>query len=274
MKTGLFPAPDQDADDGPFRRGNYAHAYAWLEEVDSLQALQAHVAALSAADPTHRYLCTLDDINQCSYTSGHAAQDDRLYLNEPNDDALDWDDPAQVAAWEGICLQHRVQQLQSAQLQQSWASVCGTLSFGDEDLGALLRANREPDQLLDTVVYIQRLPVASDDLMIAGQPNGYFSADWDSFQNHAIIRHLAQHYGYRFFAMGAAWMGFVRAEPLDATQAQQLVTELQQLYEGKTLSADPAWQALTQVLQQRSTLMLGYTEGMAETLPVEDEAAD
>ena len=35
-------------------------------------------------------------------------------------------------------------------------------------------------------------PCPTTSSMIAGQPNGYFSADWDSFQNHAVIRHLAR----------------------------------------------------------------------------------
>ncbi|MCS4294345.1 hypothetical protein M2375_002578 [Comamonas sp. BIGb0152] len=209
MNTGFFAQPNP-----PYRRANYGFAYQWLEDVGSLAALLAQVEALRAADPDYRYLATLDDVQQGSYTSGHASQDDRLYLDSPAD--MDWDDPAQEAAWALQALQHRAQQLRLAHGPGNWAEVCGSLSTSADDIAALVAANRAPDLLLDDVVYIQRLPLASDDPLIAGQPNGYFSADWDSFQNHAIHQYLAEHHGYALFAMGASWMALARADPPDA----------------------------------------------------------
>ena len=276
MKKGFFAPPEQPREDEPFSRGNFSCAYLWMEEVSSVEALLKELDAQSAADPDSRYLSTLDDINQCSYTCGHAGQDDRLYLEEPGDDdegeAVDWDDPVQVAAWEQKSLQHRVQQLSNPEVAQSWEQVCGSLCTQADDVQALLQVNREPDQLLDEVVYVQRIVVSGDDLKIAAQPNGYFSADWDTFQNHAIIRHLATQHGYRFFAMGAAWMGFVRFAPPDADQAQRLVADLRELY-GKgrdEVHGHAGWAELAQLLQERKTLMLGYTEDMAESVGLED----
>jgi len=132
MNTGFFAQPNP-----PYRRANYSFAYQWIEEVGSLAALLAHVEALRAADPDHRYLCTLDDIQQGSYTSGHASQDDRLYLDSPPD--MDWDDPAQQAAWELQALQHRARQLRQA--PQRWAEVCGSLAVSASDIDALLAAD-------------------------------------------------------------------------------------------------------------------------------------
>lgn len=274
METGLFPPPGHDTQDQPFRRGNFAFAYAWLEGVDSLDALLAYIDGLRAADPDHRYLCTLDDINQCNYTCGHAGNDERLSLDAPND--MDWDDPAQQAAWQLASLQHRVQQLAKPELAQTWASVCGTLSTDGDDVETLLTANHNPNLLVEDVIYVQRLPVDADDVLIAGQPNGYFSADWDSFQNHAIIRHLATQYGYRFFCMGAAWMGFVRPAPLSVAQANRLVGELRDLYgrSNEEAAGHEAWAALAQVLQARRTLVLGYIENIAESLMEDDEEDD
>ncbi len=273
MKKDFFAPPEQPRDDEPFRRGNFSCAYLWREEVSSVDELLKELDALSAADPDSRYLSTLDDINQCSYTCGHAGQDERLELEEPEDEAVDWEDPVQVAAWEQKALQHRVQQLGNPALAQSWEQVCGSLGTQAEDVQALLAVNREPDQLLDEVIYVQRIAVDSDDLKIAAQPNGYFSADWDTFQNHAIIRHLATQYGYRFFAMGAAWMGFVRPEPPDRGQAAQLVADLRELY-GKgndEVHSHAGWAELALLLQERRTLMLGYTEDMAASVGLEDD---
>ena len=263
MPSGRFPLPGHNADGVPYRRLNYAFAYVWQEGPPDLERLLAHLGALHAADPHHHYLCTLDDPGQCSYTSGHACEDDRFDLDEPDD--MDWDNPVQLAAWELASLQHRVQQLGNPDVAQTWADVCGTLSASADSVDALLTANRAPDQLIDEVVYIQRLPVAAADLMIAGQPNGYFGTDWDTFQNHAIIRHLATQWGYRFFGMGASWMGFVRTTPPDADQAQRLVADLRDLYgagQGDEVLQHAGWQALAQLLATQRTLVLGYTENM------------
>jgi hypothetical protein len=271
MKTGFFPPPDHDVGDTPYRRLNFHFAYEWLENVTGLNALLAHMDSLQRADPEHRYLCTLDDPGQCSYTSGHAAQNERLELDSPDD--MDWENPAQLAAWELAGLQHRVQQLCNPDIVQTWADVCGTLSIGADDVKALVAANAEPDQLLDEVIYIQRLPVATDDLKIAGQPNGYFSVDWDTFQNHAIIRHLQARWDYRFFGMGAAWMGFVRASPLNADETRRMVSDLRDLYgsgQDSGVWQHEGWATLAHVLQARNTLMLGYIEGLADNLGIGD----
>ncbi|QXZ08872.1 hypothetical protein KUF54_12515 [Comamonas sp. Y33R10-2] len=271
MKQGLFESTDV-----PFRRGNFSCAYQWLQELTGMDELIAHLDALSAADPAHRYLSTLDDISQCSYTCGHAGQDDRLYLEESDDDAGEDDEEeedAREAEHERASLQYRVQQLINPELMHSWQQVCGSLATSGSDVQAMLRANQAPEALLDEIVYVQRVPVAADDLKIAAQPNGYFSADWDTFQNHAIIRHLSAEWGYRFFAMGASWMGFVRATPPSAEQAQCWVDALRELY-GKgndEVLSHPGWQALAALLPERRTLMLGYTENMAEALAPEAE---
>ncbi|MEF8688866.1 UNVERIFIED_CONTAM: hypothetical protein NO986_15470 [Comamonas sp. A-3] len=261
MKTGGF-----DGEQAEYRQGNFGFAHEWLQEFKTLDEVLERLDALRAADPAHRYLCTLDDVSQCSYTSGHASQDERLYLDSPDD--MDWEDPAQEQALTLASLQHRVAQLQRPELVQDWAQVCGTLLLAAEDVDALLQANRRPEVLLDEVVYVQCLPVPDDELMIAGQPNGYFSADWDSFQNRAVIRHLAAQYGYRFFGMGAAWMGFVRCSLPDAALVDRLIEDLRMLYgQGQDEVREHAgWAQLASVLLSRRTLMLGYAENLAEGL--------
>ena len=269
MKTGRF-----DGEQAEYRRGNFGFAHEWLQEFKTLDEVLERLDALRAADPAHRYLCTLDDVSQCSYTSGHASQDERLYLDDPED--MDWEDPAQEQALTLALLQHRVAQLQRPELEQDWAQVCGTLLLAAEDVDALLQANRRPEVLLDEVVYVQRLPVPDDELMIAGQPNGYFSADWDSFQNHAVIRHLAAQYGYRFFGMGAAWMGFVRASLPDAVLIDRLIEDLRMLYgQGQDEVREHAgWAQLASVLLSRRTLLLGYAEGLAEGLGLDQPSSE
>ena len=233
-----------------------------LSSITSLQEVLDCLEGLRREQPEFRFLCTLDDINQCCYTSGHASADERLELDEDSD--IDFDDPEAVHAWEGRALAHVAAQLQSG-LQQAWSDVAGTLAIAGGDIEALRAMNRNPDAVLDDVVYVQRLPLVQDDLIIAGLPNGYFSCDWDVFQNHAVIRHLRDHHAYRFFGIGASWLGFICDNPVEPSAANRLVADLQQLYGQEDPAQDEgAWRELGRIVQQQRVLLLGYTENFAE----------
>ena len=190
------------------------------------------LAALDRLRADHpRLVCTLDDVNQCVYTSGHASLDDRLVDGV----AAALDDPA-----------HRVR----------WDDLPGERFGGAADVATLVAVHREPDLVLDDVVLVQRVPVARDDLVIAGIPNGYFTADWDVFQNHTIIRRMAGH-GYRHFGVGASLLGFDRPTAPTPDEARAVVADLVHLY-GAPDSAD--WVELATLLTARPLLLLGYTE--------------
>lgn len=231
-----------------------------LSEIGSLREVLAVLDGLRKDQPEARFLCTLDDLGQCCYTSGHAGDGERLRL----DADIDFEDPQAVHAWEASKLAHIAAQLQAPQHRLSWDQVAGTQDAGDEGIQALLAMNRDPDAVLDQVAYVQRLPVASDDLLIAGLPNGYFTCDWDVFQNHAVIRHLQERYAYRFFGIGASWLGFVREEPMGADDADRLVVELRRLYGQADARQVATWLELSLTLQRSEVLLLGYTENFAD----------
>src|ERR1700761_4758619 len=79
-----------------------------LGEPESLAAVLEALAELRRAQPEFRFLCTLDDINQCCYTSMHARDDKRLRLHETE---TDFDDPGSVHAAEARELAHVASQL-------------------------------------------------------------------------------------------------------------------------------------------------------------------
>ncbi|WP_343449474.1 hypothetical protein [Micromonospora oryzae] len=79
---------------GPYRPVD-SLSYARLSEIGSLDEVLAFVGGLHAADPGVRFLCTLDDLNQCCYTSVHAAEDDRIHTPYGQ---IDFDDPRAVHA--------------------------------------------------------------------------------------------------------------------------------------------------------------------------------
>lgn len=126
--------------------------------------------------------------------------------------------------------------------------------------------NRRPHRVLDDTLYVQRVPLAQNDLLIAALPNGYFRSDWDVFQNHAVIRRMAEH-GYRFFGIGAATIGLVRQQPLARPDA--LLDDVCMLY---GINDAYAREALHELFVTQPWLLLGYTESFGQTALREDRA--
>lgn len=250
----------------PLFRAVNTFSHRRLSEVTSLAEVLACLEDLRRREPAHRFLCTLDDLGQCCYTSMHACEDARL---EPDDAGVDvdFDDPAALHAHEARRLAHVRAQLDVPALRQDWRALAEARRSSQDDVDALVAMNRDPDQVLphDDVVYVQRVPVPRDDLLIAGLPNGYFTSDWNVFQNHALICHLEAAHGYRFIGIGASWLGFVRAQAPNVEEARRLVADLALVYPSDdAAAATEAWDELASLLTGRHTLLLGYTENFAE----------
>lgn len=226
----------------------------------SYEQVRERVDALRAEDPAHQYLFTLDELDQCLYTSGHAGDGDERLARDWTVD-LDWDDPVQVAGHELAVLEHRVRVLAAATDSQAWSDALGELVLDADDVAALARVNADPSLVLDDVVYVQRVPVARPDLLLAALPNGYFSGDLDTFDNHAVARRLASEHGYRYAAMGAQWLAFERSAPATAEQARAVVADLAELY-----AVDRVWDPLERAITGATHLLLGYTERFEEML--------
>ncbi len=254
MKITSLPL-DKAVSDGPVD----AFSHVLLSDSPTLDEVLDCLASLHVANPRHRYLCTLDDAGQCRYTSMHASDDARIALYEDEDPET----PEDALAARERLLAHVITQLEHSTHQLQWAALAGTLMCSDEDIEALVAANATPDLIVDEVVCVQQVPVDRDDLLIAALPNGYFSADWDIFQNHALIRHLQERHDYRLFGLGASWLGFQRDSAPSPAQANALVADLQRVYAAGT---HDTWSQLAATLATRTTLLLGYTEGFSEQL--------
>lgn len=249
-------ALDKAVSDGPID----AFSHALLGDSPSLNEMLEYLASLQTADPRYRYLCTLDDAGQCRYTSMHASNDERIALYEDEDPAT----PDDALAARERLLAHVIAQLEHSSHRLQWTALAGTLLCNDADIEALVAANAAPDLIVDEVACVQQVPVDRHDLLIAALPNGYFSADWDIFQNHALIRHLQEYHGYRLFGLGASWLGFQRDSAPSPAEASALVADLQHIYAAGT---DDTWSQLATTLAARTTLLLGYTEDFSEQLP-------
>lgn len=254
MKITSIPL-DKAVSDGPVD----AFSHVLLSDSPTLDEVLDCLASLHVAAPRHRYLYTLDDAGQCRYTSMHASDDARIALYEEEDPET----PEDALAARERLLAHVVAQLEHSSHRLEWSALAGTLMCSNEDIEALVAANATPDLIVDEVVCVQQVPVDRDDLLIAALPNGYFSADWDIFQNHALIRHLQERHDYRLFGLGASWLGFQRDSAPSPAQANALVADLQRVYAAGT---HDTWSQLAATLATRTTLLLGYTEGFSEQL--------
>lgn len=209
-----------------------------------------------------RCFLTLDDLNQCRYTSGHAASkhgfDDEV--DYPDDDT-----PEAVADYEAALFAASLKELRDPERAVGWEELPGTLATVPEDIDALVRLNREPSLLLDDLHVVQCLPTAADEDLLANLPNGYFAADWDPFQCRAVVERLCGRHGYALLGLGASLLGFVtqpRSLSLSKGRATDpLISDLQALY-GQPES--PAWAELAEVVRHSPVLLLGYTEDFAD----------
>lgn len=244
---------DQAVSDGPID----AFSHMVLSQFPRMPEILDCLGEQRAAFPSHRFLCTLDDLDQCCYTSMHASSDyERIALGANVGE--DMSSPAEALAARCSVLTHVIERLESSEHRVEWSTLTGSLCCSDQDIWALSEVNDDPDSILDEVVCIQRVPVTREDLLIAALPNGYFEADWNIFQNHALTRHLRDRYSYRLFGIGASWLGFQRDDLLASDDILELISDLQTVY-GSPGSTE-AWSALSDVLRLRTTLLLGYTE--------------
>ena len=204
-----------------------------------------------------RCFVTLDDLNQCLYTSGHAISAHHL------DDGVDYpeaDDPASRAAFEAASFRAASTVLRDPTRSRAWEDVVGALATEPADIAALVALNRRPASLLDDVHVVQCLPTDDDADLLADIPNGYFTGDWTPFDCRTVVHRISRQHGYRFFGIGASLLGFLSVVDPGERDVPALVADLRRLYGH---ADDDAWADLAAVVESAPVLLLGYTEGFA-----------
>lgn len=255
-------------------RGVDTFSVAVIERAESFGAL---LAAFRGVEAEHRArgrcFVTLDGLNQCLYTSGHARDANGLDagVEYPEQDTRET-----LAKYDAALFEAVGAVLRKSAGGVSWESVCGSLVVSPDDVEALMSMNRDPGCVLEEFHIVQCLPTDDGADLLANIPNGYFDGDLDPFQCHAVARRLSERHGYMLFGIGASALGFLSvggsAERDSAERGfaerdwDALVADLQALY-GHQDSA--AWAALVPLLRESPVLLLGYTEDFAEL--VEEE---
>lgn len=241
--------------------------YADIVEIQSWAELLECYRSLKQDVYPKKVFLVLDDAAQAKYTSMHAVEDERLYVDFSEDlKGIEVDDPRWEQSYQNVCvpkqLQHYLQQLKDPAQQQRFESLAEKMQHYDEsDLEALLYFNQHLLISLDSVIEVKVADIETEALKLAMLPNGYFSCDFDPFENYALIQRM-QHYGFEFIGLGAALLGWVKTPEFNAEKMEDLIQDLALIY-----PLDSAHQkAMKDLILKNNYLILPYSESPQEYL--------
>ncbi|MCH7378992.1 MULTISPECIES: hypothetical protein [Acinetobacter] len=241
--------------------------YADIVEIQSWAELLECYRSLKQDVYPKKVFLVLDDAAQAKYTSMHAVEDDRLYVDFSDDlKGIEVNDPRWEQTYQNVCvpkqLQHYLQQLNDPAQQQRFESLAEKMQHYDEnDLEALLYFNQHLLISLDSVIAVKVADIETEALKLAMLPNGYFSCDFDPFENYALIQKM-QHYGFEFIGLGAALLGWTKTPDFKAEKMNDLIQDLALIY-----PLDFAHQkAMKDLILKNDYLILPYSESPQEYL--------
>ncbi|NNP67692.1 hypothetical protein [Acinetobacter sp. Ac_5812] len=241
--------------------------YADIVKIQSwAELLECYLALKQDVYPKKVFL-VLDDAAQAKYTSMHAVEDDRLYVDFSDDlNGIEVGEPSWEQSYQNVCvpkqLQHYLQQLNDPVQQQRFESLAEKMQHYDEnDLEALLYFNQHLLISLDSVIEVKVADITTEALKLAMLPNGYFSCDFDPFENYALIQKI-QHYGFEFIGLGAALLGWIKTVEFKADKIDDLVQDLALIYPLGSIHQ----QQLKALILKNDYLILPYSESPQEYL--------
>lgn len=241
--------------------------YADIVEIHSwAELLESYFSLKQDLHPKKVFL-VLDDAAQAKYTSMHAVEDDRLYVDFSDDlNEIEVNDPLWERTYQNVFvpkqLQHYIQQLSHPNHQRSFESLAGKMQHYDEnDLEALVYFNQHLLISIDSEIAVKVANIETEALKLAMMPNGYFSCDFDAFENFAIIQQM-QHYGFEFIGLGASLLGWIKTSDFKADKIEDLIQDLAVIY-----PLDSSHQkAMKALILKNSYLILPYSESPQEYL--------
>ncbi|UZE26218.1 hypothetical protein LOY67_12690 [Pseudomonas sp. B21-056] len=227
--------------------------------------IEAH-RKIAADHPGFRPLFSLDDLAQARYTSGHAR--DNLRLDEATEQEIaglpaecfeqgEYLGYPTTKAEFAICLRNFTELVETASFENACAHG---LTLDEQALQEWIGYQDNPVSLLDQPVSALLVPVEQACQALAAFPNGYFSCDLDPAQNFAVARHFSLAYGYELIGVGAAYLGFLRAEPPSPSIVSAVAADFCVLYNTPDENRQALVSAVTKALSGRTHLWLRYTE--------------
>lgn len=225
----------------------------WQEVLTAYQNLKEQYAP-------RKIFLILEDEGQANYTSMHRSG------WEPFDNEigieLDYDSKEYQTECVPQIIQHYAEQLKNKEYHKSLKDCSDKMQLIDnDDLKAILLYNKNPLPIMDKEMMVLAGEFETEPLKLALLVNGYFSADFDPFENLTIIEMMAD-YGYEFIGLGASILGFIKTDKFDENQLSELVDKIAMAYHFN----DEIKAEFGSLLLQNNYAILSYGESPSELL--------
>lgn len=230
----------------------------WQEVLETYHELKASYAP-------KRIFLVLDDESQASYTSMHASMreefdnDADAILNE-----MELNDPRWGEISEGEVYPKQIayyaKQLQNPEHRIAMGSFDDKMQYyNTDDFKAIIAFNENPLPVMDKSIVVMAGEFENEPLKLALLLNGYFTSDFDPFENFAIIT-MMDEYGFEFMGLGASLIGFIKTDHFDFATVPDLLEKLTSLYH-----LDNATSAsLQSLIEDNNYVILPYSESPSE----------
>ncbi|WP_419735539.1 hypothetical protein [Pseudomonas sp. COR18] len=237
-----------------------------VSAITRLDELVEAYRTLAAHHPGFLPLFSLDDLHQARYTSGHArhhidldeaTQEDIAGLPEECFEHGEYLGYPTTKAEFAICRRNFTRRVADGSFEDACAHG---LTLDDEAIREWVAYQDDPVALLDQPLSALLVPVEHSSQALAAFPNGYFACDLGPAQNHAVARHFSLTQGYELIGVGAAYLGFLRAEPADAAVAGAVAKDFCALYNVTEEKRQALVPVFAQAICGRRHLWLRYVE--------------
>lgn len=196
--------------------------YFTVHNLSNIQDLIDTLENLIVKSQGFRFLITLDDINQSTYTSMHSVINYDL-------DGEDWIDNENLNIENKFIIRklgfkHNLKEVE-------FEDIFNKILFLNEDSKKeFMNANKNLLSIIDKKVYLLKIPVEQSYESIFAFPNGYFDCDLSPFENYYLSKYMSEKYDYHLIGMGASYISFLKGIKFKNDKIDELVKFLMKLY--------------------------------------------
>jgi len=238
--------------------------YFRIHELLDINELVASVKKLAIEHEQFKFIITLDDIAQATYTSMHSiacnSLDDGDWIAKENidDSLMDGNYFRDDLSFEqNFTIRHMG--FKHGLIDIKFEDIFDKdLSLGHDSKKEMIEANKNLLSLIDKEVYLLKVPVTNSYEAILAFPNGYFSSDLSPFENYLLAKELEDSYGFYLFGIGASYISFSKGVGFCDSKIASLVDLLIKIYSHENDKA--LTEFLSESILKQDILTLRYSE--------------
>ncbi|UDL06506.1 hypothetical protein [Marinobacter sp. CA1] len=216
--------------------GEFLCGYYRIHDLVDINDILYEAQVLSQGSHGYKFIMTLDDIGQASYTSMHSKMSNELdggeWLTSENIDPS-WMDGDFLRDDLGFDKKFLIRKLgfkhglSNVKLEDIFKK---SLFLDQESRDDVIEVNKNPLTVIDKEVYLLKVPVEYSYEAILSFPNGYFSCDLSPFENYRLAEHLEKEYGFHLFGIGASYISFIKGPRFEPKKVDMILEFLAKIY--------------------------------------------